>query len=129
MDTAAETEEEAPEAEAEATPEMADEQVATPQAKKVIESQVKETVFSKVELSELINKAKEEVAEDIKGLENQIAELKLERDTLQERLDSEPAAAKLNRSPEGGRVKSGGVSAKKPNDAKSRILQRIQNIN
>ncbi len=119
---------EAPEAEAEAAPEMANEQIATPQAKKVIESQVKETVFSKVELTEMVNKAKEEVAGDIARLELEIAELKLERNTLQERLDNEPAAAKLNRSPEGGRSRGGNAEAPKRNDAKSRILERIQNI-
>lgn len=126
---AANAEEEAPEAEAEATPEMANENVAAPVAKKVIESQVKETVFSKVDLTEAIEKVKVEMSESITNLEKEVAELKLERDTLQERLDNEPAAAKLNRSPEGGRAKTSGEAlAKMPNTQKSRILQRIQNI-
>lgn len=123
--------EEAPEeAEEEATPEMAKPEL-TPTAKKIIESNVKETVFSQVELKAAVDLAKVEASKEVTTLNETIASLKLERDTLQERLDNEPAAAKLNRSPEGrGKEKTGsGQAPERKSTANSRILERIQNLN
>ena len=127
VDTSAK--EEPKEAEEEATPEMAAPEL-TPTAKKIIESNVKETVFSKVEM-EAVELAKTELAAEVTALKETITGLELERDTLQERLDNEPAAAKLNRSPEGkGKQKTGnGNAPSRKSDATSRILERIQNIN
>lgn len=103
-------EEEAPEAEA-AAPE-AEAEMATPTAKKIIESQTKETVFSKVEM-EAVNVTLSEAKAEIETLKASIASLELEKSALQEKLDNEPAAQPLSRTTGKGKTQKVGLTKDK----------------
>ena len=113
----------------EAAPEMAEAEVAAPVAKKVIESQVKETIFSKVEMSAVQLELSNAQAE-IETLKETVKSLELEKATLQESLDNEPAAAPLSRSPQSGTSKlqsevSGEMKLSAKQAMRNRIINRI----
>ena len=121
-------EEEAPEAEAEMA---APEAPTTPTAKKVIESQVRETVFSKVEM-EAVNVKLSEAEAEIKTLKESIETLELEKQTLQEKLDNEPAAEPLSRTSAKQKPQSVGLSTDKNGfldfSQKARVNQILNKI-
>lgn len=104
--------------------------------KKIVETQSKETMFSKAEVDakilEAVEQAKIELSQEkdkeIEAIKLQVAELSKEKEVLETRLAEQPAAKKLSRNPEGSPSKvETPKSYRMTSTPAQRILQRIKN--